>query len=93
MSTYTIRFTRCDGCGKTNQDGAVNFRSRHSVRGGPGLPDDEARTIDLCEECVQADRYYCRFCGGVHDDDHPCEEMRRLNAEVEADILSGEAYR
>ena len=43
-----------------------------SERKRPYLANDYG-TVDLCAECVEAEKYYCRLCEGVYDDSHPCD--------------------
>lgn len=65
MSRHTITVVRCDGCGRTDVPMSEGRQFSSSNR-----------WIDICEECDAANRYICRHCKRVHDDDHLCEVMK-----------------
>ena len=76
MSTRTISYISCDGCGKNDlADDEIWFTDSHVK--------NEWMQLDICNECDEAARYICRLCWSVHDDDHPCERMKREFAEQE----------
>jgi hypothetical protein len=72
MATRTVTYKRCDGCHKSDLfDGAEFGQSRHKH------DEPEFNTIDICVECEELERYICRLCWRVHDDDNSCEWVMR----------------
>jgi len=72
MTTRTLTFKVCDGCLRdTYHDGVEIVKSK------PKWEYDGAPTVDICSECADT-MFICRWCHGVHDDMHPCEEMTAI---------------
>lgn len=81
MGRRTITYTTCDSCFRVAGTGAdveiVSSQTVSTLFGG-------TRTIDICAECDEAGKYYCRLCERIHTDDNPCEaqlaEIERAEA-------------
>ena len=73
MSKYLVTVTRCDGCGKIDVHDGVIFPLSYTL----GYP-EEKKTVDICEHCYEADKFFCWLCEGVHDDQHPCDQMMQM---------------
>lgn len=69
MSKRKLIYTICDGCFRNTYDDGISIRHTHKVREYEGAPES---TVDICEDCADAEMYYCRGCKRVHDDAHPC---------------------
>jgi len=67
----------CDGCFRDELRHAIEVIQ--SERKRPYLANDYG-TVDLCAECVEAEKYYCRLCENVNDDSHLCERQGEENA-------------
>lgn len=72
MSKRIKFYLECDGCHRTELDGAEIVQSLKS------RPLDTENDIHLCSDCYDADKYYCHHCRKVHNDDNPCEAQRRM---------------
>jgi hypothetical protein len=69
MTTRTITFKVCDGCRRNTYADGIEI-----VKSQPRWDYPDAPTIDICSECADT-KFICRWCKGVHDDAHPCDEM------------------
>jgi len=74
MGRRTITYTTCDSCfrvaGTSNGVEIVASRTVTTLFGG-------SRTIDICADCDEAGKFFCKLCERIHDDDHPCEAILR----------------
>lgn len=73
--SYTVSYVRCNGCGRTDTDGAQIVQSKLKwpyVERGSVYAEE---TIDMCAECEAQDRFVCTLCRNVHDTHHPCAFM------------------
>lgn len=70
MATYTMTYTVCDGCRRSNLHDDIDFLYQETVR-----KYGQDVTVDICEDCAENDMYYCRLCRRVHSDDNPCERQ------------------
>ncbi len=81
MGRRTVTYTTCDSCfrvaGIGNGVEIVSSRTVSTLFGG-------SRTIDICAECDEAGKYYCRLCARVHADDNPCDAQLREIERTEA---------
>jgi hypothetical protein len=59
MATRTISYKVCDGCYRSNMipGAAVEIVSTREVTQFCG----PTKTVDICAECDEAGKYYCRF--------------------------------
>ncbi len=80
MSRYTMTVVRCDGCGREDVPMVESFGFRWSDR-----------WADICEDCWNAEKYICRLCQRVHDDEHLCDQRKQLEARVDAEYARIEA--
>jgi len=80
MTTFTITYKSCNGCAHNELHEIIDF-ARSEPR-FPGMP--SAGTIDLCETCVEAGLYICRYCHKVHDDENPCTFVAEMAEQAEA---------
>jgi hypothetical protein len=70
MSKVTVTYRVCDGCRRNERDDDIEIvKSRSRSQ----LADFDMGTIDICNQCEDADHYICQYCRGVHSDDNPCE--------------------
>jgi hypothetical protein len=81
MGRRTVTYTTCDSCfrvaGIGNDVEIVKTQTVPTIFGSP-------RTIDICAECDEAGKYYCRLCDRVHTDDDPCDAQLRELERAEA---------
>jgi hypothetical protein len=81
MATRTRTYKVCDGCGRdTLNHNYILIVSTKTVPQLFGPP----KTVDICVECDEAGKYYCRLCLAVHTDDSPCDAKRREIERAEA---------
>ena len=80
MATRTITYKTCDGCFRSDliaADGCEIVQTREvTVFCGP------TKTLDICADCVDADKYICRLCANVHSDGNPCDAQLRAIEEA-----------
>jgi len=81
MATHTRTYRTCDGCGASELDGAVFEYNCAKYPNFASIEDYIPPTIDICQDCVEDEKYFCKLCHEVHDDAHPCDFMRH---EIEA---------
>jgi len=62
----------CDGCRKTDLVEVIDFVEIVTATG---------KILHICEHCISEEKYYCRLCGKIHNDDNPC---KRQLEEIEA---------
>ena len=77
MSTITITYRRCDGCGRSELFDDIEIV--RSKRRYPYLSDSP--TTDMCNICYEEDKYICRFCHEVHGDDDACDLVKEMKEE------------
>lgn len=78
MTTYTITSRVCNGCLRNEHYDDIHIvqsKTRNNALRAPN-------TIDICEDCVNLDRYICPLCDRVHSDEDPCDELLAANAEA-----------
>jgi len=80
MATRTITYTQCDGCLRSTLDDEIEIVSTKAVP----RPFSPPKTVALCADCVEAEKYYCRLCDRVHTDDNPCDPQLREIERAEA---------
>ena len=83
MTTRTVTYKTCNGCGNSTLDGAEIVKSYSRWEYDP-----DAQTIDVCADCDADGKFICRYCNEVHNDYHPCEALQILDKHY----LEGEAY-
>lgn len=72
MSTRTTTYKVCDACGRSDlHDNIIAWQTIERPRFGGS----EIHTIDICDECQEAELYYCRQCRQIHNDDNPCKQQ------------------
>ncbi|HUW12917.1 MAG TPA: hypothetical protein VM537_24535 [Anaerolineae bacterium] len=77
MSTHARTVIECDGCGRNDLDDHVQIIGSREV-GSVMWP----RTVHICADCKDQDRYICRLCNKVHGDDNPCREQIRAREQT-----------
>lgn len=78
--TVTYDYTVCDGCGKNTRDDEIEILQSQRTIAWSTI----SNTIDVCGECTDQDKYICRHCAGVHNDDDPCTKVAEMiHAKVE----------
>jgi hypothetical protein len=74
MGRRTVTYTTCDSCfrvaGIGNDVEIVKTQTVPTLFGS-------LRAIDICADCDQAGKYYCRLCERIHSDDTPCDAQLR----------------
>jgi hypothetical protein len=74
MGRRTVTYITCDSCfrvaGIGNDVEIVKTQTVTTLFGG-------SRTIDICADCDEAGKYYCRLCERIHTDGNPCDAHLR----------------
>jgi len=74
MATRTLTYKVCDGCFRTDRElSPVEIVSTVTVTQFCG----PTKTVDLCVDCDEAGKFFCRQCFRVHSDDNPCDAILR----------------
>jgi len=75
MSQRTITYRKCDGCHRDEWFDKVQIAESRQL---PSIYTGESIQVDICEDCLNSDKYICHHCQSVHDDEHPCEKVRSM---------------
>jgi hypothetical protein len=86
MSKRTITFQMCDGCLRNDRDNGIEIVDTRPRTSDP----EDKRTLDICRDCADVERYICLLCKSVHDDEHLCE-LGRLRLGFAQPTLTGES--
>lgn len=77
MATRTLTYKVCDGCFRTDiapgEPNPVEIIQTRTITQFCG----PTKTLDICAECIDADKYICRLCAAVHSDANPCDAILR----------------
>lgn len=80
MSTRTLTYRVCNGCGKDEHDYEIEIVesvARGTTKFDPG-------TLDLCYGCKEEGKLICKTCGIVHADKSECDFLKALEQAREA---------